>query len=89
MGNDLKIPFDREDWVKENRLCAVHTLVDMSFNYCITAPRDWVENNCPELLTKYRQSLRFPDEDGLVFGQFDDEFLEYREENIGIDWRIL
>lgn len=28
--------------------------------------------------------LRYPDEDGIVYGRFDDEFKEYTEENIGI-----
>ena len=28
--------------------------------------------------------LRFPDEDGNIYGRFDHEFLEYNEDNFGI-----
>lgn len=84
MKDNLNIPFDNKEWVKENKLCVVQSFVDMSSNYCITAPRDWVEANCPELLTKYTEFLREPDEDGYVYGRFGYEFLEYEEENIGI-----
>jgi hypothetical protein len=84
IGNDLKIVFNNEEWVKKNKLCVVQSLVDMSSNYCITATEDWVLENCPKLLTEYKEFLRFPDEDGDVYGQFDNQFLEYSEENFGI-----
>ena len=87
MRDDLNIKFRNEEWVKENKLCVVESLVDMSSNYCITATKDWVEKNCPELLTKYTEFLREPDEDGYVYGRFGHEFLEYKEENIGITWQ--
>ena len=86
---DSEIVFNDEDWVKENKLCVVRSLIDMSFNFCITATKEWVLENCSELLTGYREFLRWPDEDGKVYGDFDDEFLEYKEENIGLhngDW---
>ena len=34
----------------------------------------------------YNQFLRYPDEDGTVYGRFGDVFLEYSEENIGISF---
>lgn len=86
IGNDLNIYFGNENWVKENRLCVVHSKVDMSENFCITATKEWVEANCPRLLTKYTRFLRYPNEDGYVLGQFDNEFLKYSEENIGIEY---
>ena len=43
--------FDNEEWVKENKLCVVAGFIDMSRNYCISAPREWVEKNCPSLLS--------------------------------------
>ena len=73
-----------ENWVKENKLCVVNSIIDMSFNFCITATEKWVKENCPKLLTDYREFLRYPDEDGYVYGRFGDEFLEYGDENIGI-----
>lgn len=51
LGNDLKQSFMNDEWCKENKLCVYYGLIDMSNNYTISAPRDWVEKNCPELLT--------------------------------------
>ena len=75
---------DNEEWVKENRLCVAWDFVDMSTNVCVTATRKWVEENCPNLLTKYAKFLRTPNKDGDVIGQFGHPFLEYKEENIGV-----
>ena len=72
-------------FAKENKLCIVTYPVDMSISYNITATRDWVEKNCPELLTKYKKFLVEPDEDGFLYGPYtNNEFLEYKEENIGL-----
>lgn len=84
IGNDLKIRFYDEKWIKENKLCIVNSLIDMSSNFCITATEDWVKKNCPKLLTEYKEFLRYPNEDNEVYGRFGDEFLEYDEENFGI-----
>ena len=89
MSNDLNIKFKDEEWIKENKLCIVADLVDMSTNFCITTTKEWVEQNCPELLTKYREFLRGPDEDGCVYGRFGHKFLEYEEGNVGIKWYDL
>ena len=78
--------FRNEKWVEENNLCIRASIVDMSQNFCITATKEWVEQNCPELLTKYTQFLREPDKYGDVEGQFGCPFLEYDESNIGLDW---
>lgn len=84
IGNDLNIYFDNDDWVKENDLCVVKSIIDMSVNFCVTAKKQWVEENCPRLLKEHKKFLRYPDEYGDVYGQFDNQFLEYSEENIGI-----
>ena len=88
MSNDLKIPFRNENWVKENKLCVVASIVDMSQNFCITATKEWVEQNCPSLLTnpENEKFLMHPDEYGDVEGKFGPYFLEYEEYNIGITW---
>ena len=86
MGDDLLLRFVDENWVKENKLCVVGGNVDMSVNFCITATKEWVENNCPELLTKYTQFIRTPDKDGEVEGRFGAPFKQYTEENIGIHY---
>lgn len=85
MGTLLPI-FRNEDWAKENKLCVRASNVDMSQNFCITATKEWVENNCPELLTKYTQFLRKPDKYGYVDGRFGCPFLDYEESNIGVKW---
>ena len=105
LGNDLKQSFLNPEWVKENKLCVRYGNIDMSNNYVITAPKAWVEKNCPELLTdeeytydlisnKGRETYRKkfsdfvfkPDEDGFVEDSFGWPFLEYCEENIGIQY---
>lgn len=50
-GDDCNLYFSNEAWVKANKLCVVESLVDMSVNWCITAQREWVEKNCPKLLS--------------------------------------
>lgn len=89
LRNDLNLYFLNREWVEKNELCVVASLVDMSTNFCITAKRDWVKKNCPQLLTEYTQFLRKPDEDdedGTVYGRFGHEFLPYEEDNIGVSF---
>lgn len=86
MCDDLQIQFVNEQWVKDNRLCVVASFVDMSQNFCITATKEWVEENCPTILTEHSKFLRFPDKYGDVYGRFGHSFLEYNEDNIGIKW---
>ena len=90
IGNDLTIYYNNEEWVKKNKLCVVKDIIDMSVNFCITATKEWVEDNCPRLLTDFTEFLREPNEDGDVFGQWGGHFLEYSEDNIGIikEWDI-
>ena len=84
MRDDLNQKFRDEEWIKENKLVVVESLVDMSMNFCITATKEWVENNCIELLSTYKEFIRKP-EDGedVPYGRFECPFLEYKEENIG------
>lgn len=83
MCNDLDQKFDNDCWVKENKLVVVESLVDMSINYCITATEEWVQLNCPELLTKYTQFIRYAEDNNLPEGRFGCPFLDYSEDNIG------
>ena len=50
-NNNLNLDFSNEDFVKENKLCVVQQVIDMSVNWCITAPKSFVEENCPKLLS--------------------------------------
>lgn len=51
MRDDLNLTFSNEEWCKENKLCVEAGPIDMSTCFCIAAPRSWVEENCPKLLT--------------------------------------
>ena len=93
--NEEIIYFELNNWMpnkdypnKENKLVVVRTIVDMSANWCITATKEWVLKNCPELLTKYTKFLRCPDADEeLPYGRFGSPFYEYTNENIG--WHFI
>ena len=43
--------FNNDTWCKENKLCVQNGVVDMSSNWCITAPLNWIQENFPQLLT--------------------------------------
>ena len=88
MSDDLKIKFRDENWIKENKLVVVESLVDMALNYCVTATKEWVQSNCPELLTKYTQFIRCEEDDDLPEGRFGCPFLEYNEDNIGLHYAV-
>ena len=51
LGDDLNQNFRSDEWCKENKLCVYYGCIDMSSNYTVSASREWVEKNCPELLT--------------------------------------
>ena len=51
LGKDLNLSFRNDKWAKENKLCIYWGIIDMSVNFTIAAPKKWVEENCPELLS--------------------------------------
>lgn len=71
-------PFAHNDWCIRNKLCAVISLIDMSFNWCITAPKTWVEVNCPCILGS---SFQYPDD--AEYDRFGTPFRDYEKENFG------
>lgn len=50
-GSNSDECFRNGEWCKKNKLCVYWGYIDMSVNYTVAAPREWVEENCPELLT--------------------------------------
>lgn len=83
-NKDYYIKFRDINWIKENELVVVETLVDMSINFCVTAKREWVEKNCPRLLTNFTQFIRTPKrEEKVPIGKFGCPFLKWSIENIG------
>ncbi len=85
-GDDYDLHFANEEWVKKNKLVVVESIIDMSVNWCVTATKEWVLQNCPKLLSDESTEVVMVtrSKDGIVYGRFDDEFKEYTEENIGI-----
>lgn len=51
MNHGLNFTFTNNDWCIDNRLCVKATIIDMSVCFCVSAPRSWIEENCPKLLT--------------------------------------
>lgn len=99
LGDDLRQMFRSNSWAKENKLCIYCGIIDMSQNYTISAPREWVEKNCPELLTnneytygsyrgKYSDFVYYPEEGETTpdCDKFDMPFREYCEENFGSEY---
>lgn len=84
--NDLKQTLCNEEWAKENKLVIVCGYLDMSMNYCVTAPKKWVEENCPDLLTdksyEYKIRQHRNGEDTIVtYKGFFKNFLKFTEED--------
>ena len=50
--------FENDEWCKENKLCVMYGPIDMSMNYCIAAPKSWVLENCPNLLSDKEYSYQ-------------------------------
>lgn len=90
--------FSDDAWCKENRLCVLCGNVDMSVNWCITASREWVEENCPELLGKdgYTYSLLYHDKNGTHEKKYERSYSDFvcHEDEEGavydrFDWPFL
>ena len=75
MRDDLNQTFRDEKWVKDNKLCVVFTPIDMSQNYCITATKDWVLKNCPDLLSDKEYDTGFV----IRYGRGENEEEHYTE----------
>ena len=73
LGDDLNQNFRSDEWCKENKLCVYYGCVDMSSNYTVSAPREWVEKNCPELLTddEYTYIIRQSKYKKKLFGGYE------------------
>jgi len=74
--------FENMDFVEENKLVVSIATVEMSIALMVIAPRSWVEEKCPNLLTKYSKFIRNMDEDKWNT-DFGFHKLPYNENTIG------
>ena len=51
MNKDFHSTLGNDEWCKENKICVEAGPIDMSLCVCVSAPKSWVEANCPKLLT--------------------------------------
>lgn len=83
LGDDLNQTFRSDKWAKENKLCIYCGVIDMSQNYTVAAPREWVEKNCPELLTDeeytYETITRTPKKKLLGGYEYVEKIIEHKK----------
>lgn len=59
LHDDLHQTLTNDEWAKENKLCIVAYCYDMSMNYLVSASKDWVLENCPDLLSDKEYDVTF------------------------------
>ena len=91
---DIGSVFNNDEWFKQQKICVVHELIDMSDNYKITATQGWVEKNCPSLFNDENKKFicnidldDYDEEDDEYYEQCrygNGPFLKYSESNFGV-----
>lgn len=72
---NLNLYFTNSKWVNEQGIGIVYTFIDMSINFCVCAPMQWIEENCPKLFSHpkfFREESKWGvpfKEKGLWFAQ--------------------
>lgn len=81
---------DLNKMAKENKLCIQVVVIDMAISMMFTAPRDWVEKTCPELLTdpKWTEECVYGQGSDIVPHEIKGQpsfeyFLDWTEDNFG------
>ena len=69
-----------DNWCKEQEICVIYFVLDMSVNFLITAKKEWVERNCPRLLTEHTEFISQSNH-----SKFSNKikFLDYKKKNFG------
>ena len=65
LHDDLLQTLANDEWAKKNKLCIIAFPLDMSCNYLITATKDWVLENCPDLLSNKEYDVTFQRGNGV------------------------
>lgn len=73
--------FRNIDWITKNKLSVVESVEPETAEhiFCVTAPRDWVETNCPSLLREDIYYCPLPEDENVCYGKNDIRFLNYNE----------
>lgn len=89
--SDYVLQFSNKEWDEQNELCVVAGLIDMSICFHVSAKKEWVEKNCPELLTKYRNFIKTPEDELDDSEEFPENerrwqipFIKWNINNIGL-----
>ena len=59
MKDDLNLKFKDYEWCKENKICVIMNMIDMSTDFLIAAPKSWVMENCPDLLSDKTYTITY------------------------------
>lgn len=70
--------FSDNKWCKENKLVVSTGPIDMSVDWCITAPKEWVEQNCSDLLSDKEYTYKIVTMK-IVNGKKQEKVAEHRE----------
>lgn len=56
--------FGSDEWCKKNKLVVMKGPIDMSLSWCVIAPKEWIERECPALLSSgsYNYDLMYGNE---------------------------
>jgi hypothetical protein len=63
--------FSNDQYCKEHRICVKFGNVDMSINWCVAAPKSWVMENCPQLLSDKQYTYK------TIFSHYDKDINEW------------
>lgn len=85
--------FSDDAWCKKNRLVVLVGTIDMSTNWCITAPKEWVKENCPALLygKRYTYTTIIHQKDGDIRKTHEksmSDFIRYPDEDGDVHGRF-
>lgn len=75
-----EMQFSDDEWCKTNRLCVVTGPIDMSINWCVAAPRSWVEENCPKLLSdeEFKYKIATVSKEGRTITEHSKKYSDFR-----------
>ena len=77
IGDRKNCKFSDDAWCRENKLCVVMAPEGDSWIYSVTAPREWVEKNCPEVLGTDYENIKKSEDEEYFENRYDLYYLDY------------